>query len=732
MGFGMSSAFGGPIQMPTVERLASEGLRYNQFHTTALCSPTRTALLSGRNHHMNNMGAITETATAFPGNTGQRPNNVAPLAEMLRLNGYSTSFFGKNHETAAWEISPSGPTSRWPNRSGFDEFYGFMGGETNQWAPFLYHNFSPVEVPKDPNYHFMTDMTDKAIAWMQFQKALTPDQPFFMYFAPGATHAPHHVPKEWIAKYKGKFDAGWDAMREEVLARQIKLGVVPPGTKLAPKPEAIKDWAALSADEKKLFARQMEIFAGFGEHADTEIGRLIDAIEDTGQLDNTLVFYIVGDNGTSAEGGVNGMFNEMTYFNGVQETVADILKRYDELGRANVVPAHGRRLGRGGRHAVHVDQAGGVELRRHAQRDGRLLAEAHQGEGRSALAVPPRHRRGAHGARSGRPARAEDRQRHDAGAHRRREHGVHLRRRQGGGPPQDAVLRDLRQPRHLRRRLVRRDGAQGALGGAAARGTPEGHVGAVRHAQRLQPRERPGRQGPGEAEGDAGPVHEGGRQVPGAAHRRPGRSSASNPSVAGRPDLMGDRTSLTLHAGMKGMSENVFINVKNRSLTITADVEIPAGGANGVILAQGGRFGGWSLYFKGGKPIYTYNFLGLQRFYVTAAQALPAGKATIRLDFAYDGGGLGKGGVGTIYVNDKKVGEGRIERTQPMIFSADETADVGEDDATPVTEDYKPYDNKFTGKILKVTVDVKEMGAGVKAEAAKANAEAAKKIDAAK
>ena len=224
MGFGMSSAFGGPIHMPTVERLANDGLRYNQFHTTALCSPTRTALLSGRNHHTNNMGSITETATAFPGNTGQRPNSVAPLAEMLRLNGYSTSFFGKNHETAAWEVSPSGPTSRWPNRSGFDEFYGFMGGETNQWAPLLYHGMNRVELPKDPNYHFMTDMTNKAIGWVQYQKSLTPDRPFFMYFAPGATHAPHHVPKEWIAKYKGKFDQGWDAMREEVLARQIKLG----------------------------------------------------------------------------------------------------------------------------------------------------------------------------------------------------------------------------------------------------------------------------------------------------------------------------------------------------------------------------------------------------------------------------------------------------------------------------------------------------------------------------
>jgi arylsulfatase len=231
MGFGMSDAFGGPVHMPVATRLANDGLRYNQFHTTALCSPTRAALMSGRNHHVTNFGAIAEAATAFPGNTGSRPDSVAYLAEMVRLNGYATAQFGKNHETAAWEISPSGPTDRWPTRAGFDKFYGFMGGETNQWAPFIYDGMTPVEIPNDPNYHFSTDMTNKAIEWMQGVKSLTPDKPFYLYYAPGATHAPHHVPKEWIEKYKGKFDKGWDVMREETLARQIKLGVVPAGTK---------------------------------------------------------------------------------------------------------------------------------------------------------------------------------------------------------------------------------------------------------------------------------------------------------------------------------------------------------------------------------------------------------------------------------------------------------------------------------------------------------------------
>ncbi len=427
MGFGMSSAFGGPIHMPTVNRLARQGLRYNNFHTTALCSPTRTALLSGRNHHMNNMGGITEIATGFPGNTGQRPNNVAPLAEMLRLNGYSTAHFGKAHETAAWELSPSGPTDRWPTRSGFDKFYGFLGGETNQWSPLLYEDMTQIELPKNPNYHFMTDMTNQSIKWLQSQKSLTPDKPFFMYFAPGATHAPHHVPKDWIARYRGKFDGGWDKMREETLARQVALGVVPAGTKLAPKPEAIKDWDALSADEKKLFARQMEIYAAYGEYADTEIGRLIDSIHDMGQLDNTLVFYLVGDNGTSAEGGFNGMFNEMTYFNGVKETVPDILKHYDELGG----PSTFNHMSAGWAVAGDAPFTWTKQIASSygGTRNGMVVhwPKTNQGEGRSTIPVASRHRHRPDDPGGGRPARAEERQRHRAGSDRRSEPGLYPR-----------------------------------------------------------------------------------------------------------------------------------------------------------------------------------------------------------------------------------------------------------------------------------------------------------------
>ena len=706
MGFGMSSAFGGPIHMPTVERLANEGLRYNHFHTTALCSPTRTALLSGRNHHMNNMGAITEGATAFPGNTGQRPNNVAPLAEMLRLNGYSTAFFGKNHETAAWEVSPSGPTDRWPTRSGFDKFYGFIGGETNQWAPMLYDGMTQVELPKDPNYHLMTDMTNQAIHWMQYQKSLTPDKPFFVYFAPGATHAPHHVPKEWIAKYKGQFDQGWDKVREETLPRQIRLGVVPEGTTLAPKPEAIKDWDKLTADEKNLFTRQMEIFAGFGEYTDTEIGRLIQALEQTGQMDNTLIFYIVGDNGTSAEGGMNGLFNEMTYFNGVHETVQDILKRYDELGGPMSYPhmAAGWAVAGdtpftwtkqvasnfgGTRNGMVIHWPKGIKAKREVRAQFHhviditptVLEAAGLPEPKVVNGTPQAPIEGVSMVYTFGDAKAESRHTtqyfeilgnraiyHDgwlAGTVHRAPWELKPR-----GPLTDDKweLYDTRTDFSLANDLAAKNPAK------------------LKELQQLFLKEA--------VKNRVLPLDD--RVL-----------ERMNAATAGRPDLMAGRTSLTVYEGMTGMSENVFINTKNRSHTITAEVEIPQGGANGVILAQAGRFGGWSLYLKAGKPVYTYNFLGLQRSNIAATQPLPAGKATIRYEFASDGGGPGKGGMGTLFVNEKKVAEGRIEHTQCCAFSADEGADVGVDEGTPVTEDYKARDNKFTGKVEKVTVTLK-------------------------
>jgi len=727
MGFGQSSAFGGPIHTPTVESLANQGLRFNEFHTTALCSPSRSALLTGRNHHTNNTGSIMETATAFPGNTGQRPDSVAPLAMMLRYNGYTTAAFGKNHETAAWEVSPSGPTDRWPTRNGFDKFYGFMGGETNQWAPAIYDGMVKVEVPSDPNYHFMSDMTTQAIKWMQSVKSLTPDKPFFIYFAPGATHAPHHVPKEWIAKYKGKFDQGWDRLRDETLARQIKLGVVPPGTKLAPKPEAIKDWDKLTADEKKLFTRQMEVFAGFGEYADTEVGRLVDAIRDIGQLDNTLIFYIVGDNGASAEGGMNGMFNEMTYFNGVSESVQDVLKHYDELGGPNTYSHY----------AAGWAVAGDTPFTWTKQ-----VASSYGGTRNGMVVHWPKAIR----------ARGEIRsQWHhliDIAPTILEAAGLPEPKTVNGVPqtPMEGVsmlysFNDAKAPdRHVTQYFEifgnRAIYDKGWLAGTVHRAPWEMKPRATLNDDTWELYD---------ARTDFSLVNNLAKQNPGKLKELQDVFITEavkysvlpiddrvlervNPALAGRPDLMQGRTSLTVYEGMIGMSENVFINTKNMSHTITAKVDVPKGGAKGVILAQAGRFGGWSLYLKDGKPTYTYNFLGLQRFTIAATQPVPAGKATIRYEFAYDGGGLGKGGKGTILVNGKKVAEGRIERTQAMIFSADEGADVGEDGETPVVEDYGiPAPYKFTGKIDRVTVDVSAMTVADLAEANQARTAAAVK-----
>ena len=725
MGFGQSSAFGGPLNMRTLDGLANSGLRYNQFHTTALCSPSRAALLTGRNHHTNNMGSITETSTAFPGNTGQRPDSVAPLAKMLRYNGYNTAHFGKNHETSAWETSVAGPTDRWPTRNGFDKFYGFMGGETNQWAPAIYDGMIKIEVPKTPSYHFMTDMTNQSIKWMQSVKALTPEKPFFMYFAPGATHAPHHAPKEWIAKYKGKFDQGWDVLREETLARQIKLGVVPAGTKLAPKPEAIKDWATLSADEKKLFARQMEVFAGFAEYMDTEIGRLVKAISDMGQLDNTLIFYVVGDNGASAEGGMSGMFNEMTYFNGITETVQDIMKHYGELGGPNTYSHY----------AAGWAVAGNTPFTWTKQ-----VASSYGGTRNGMVVYWPKTIRAKGEVRS---------QWHhliDIAPTILQAAGLPEPKVVDGVPQSpiegvsmvysfnDAKAKDTRLTQYFEIFGNRAIYNEGWLAGTVHRAAWETKPRATLETDVWELYDTSkdfsltndlARQNPAKlAEMQALFLKEAEKyRVLPIDDRSLERTNAA---LVGRPDLMAGRTSLTVYEGMAGMSENVFISTKNVSHSITAEVEIPKGGAKGVILAQAGRFGGWSLYLKDGKPSYTYNFLGLQRFTVAAKQPVAAGKVTIRFEFAYDGGGLGKGGKGTLFVNGKKVAEGRIDRTQAMIFSADEGADVGEDGETPVVETYgiaAPY--KFTGKIARVTVDITPMKTAGTPQAHKAQTAAA-------
>jgi arylsulfatase len=708
LGFGVPGTFGGPVPMKTLDRLAQGGLRYNNFHTTALCSPTRAALKAGRNHHTLNMAFITEMATSIPGATGQIPNATAPLAEMLRLNGYATGAFGKWHETAAWEASVAGPFDRWPTRQGFDKFYGFLGGETNQWAPFLYDGVTEVELPKDPNYHFMTDMTDKARAWIKYQMALTPNKPAFIYFAPGATHAPHHVPKEWIARWKGKFDQGWDKLREETLARQIKMGVVPPGTRLAPKPPAIKDWDTLSADEKRLFTRQAEVFAAYAEFTDYEVGRMLNAFEEVGEADNTLVFYVAGDNGTSGEGGQSGMFNEYTYFNGVQEKVEDMLKRIDQWGGPETYPhmAAGWAVALnapfgwmkqvpsdfgGTRNGLVVHWPKGIKARNEiSSQFGHVIDVAPTVLQAAGLPEP----KVVNGTRqipmegtslvySFENAKAKERhttQYFEIAGNRAIYHDGWFARTIHRAPWESKPRRRLQDTSGWELYDVRSDFS---LANDIAAKNPK----KLADLQEVFLKE-------------ASKYH-----VLPMDDRVFERLDAAG---VGRPDLMGGRTSLTLAEGMTGMLEGVFINVKNRSKTITADVEVPQDGGNGTVIAQGGRFGGWALYVKNGVPAYDYNFLGLQRTSIAASKPLPPGKHTIRFDFAYDGGGPAKGGKGTLLVDNEKVAEGRIEVTQAGIFSADETADVGIDLGTPVVEaigaDAK---SRFTGRIPRVTIEVK-------------------------
>ena len=702
-GFGVASAFGGPVKEPVLDRLASEGLRFNNFNTTALCSPTRTALLTGYNHHSNNMGSIAEAATSFPGNTGVRPQTITPMAEVLRQNGYSTAAFGKYHETPPWEVSVSGGYDRWPTHSGFDKFYGFIGGETNQWAPTIYDGVTRVETPRTPNYHFTTDMTNQAISWIQAQHTLTPDKPFFTYFATGATHAPHHAPKEWIEKYKGKFAMGWDKLREQTLAKQIELGIVPKGTKLAPKPEAIKDWESLSAQEKELFAHEMEVFAGFAEFTDHEVGRLLDSLKDMGILDNTLVFYIVGDNGSSAEGNMTGLFNETAALNGIRENFDDVYKNMDKLGGPLTYPHY----------AAGWAVAGDAPFSYTKQ-----VASDFGGTRNGVVVYWPK----------GIQAKNEIRTQFS--------HAIDIAPTVYDAvkiPAPKVVNGIVQRPIEGTSMLYSFDGAKmptkhttqyfEMFGNRAI--YQDGWVARTIHreAWEFQPRTS--------LDKDVWQlfnVNEDFSEANDLAATNPKKLQELqkvflkeavkynvlpiddrslerlNPEIAGRPDLMGTRTSLTLYDGMN-VNEGAALNTKNHSYTVTADVDLADASSNGVIISQGGRFGGWSLYMKDGIAHHQYNYLGLERSNVGATKALTAGHHVIKYEFSIDEAKAGAGGTAVLSVDGEKVAEGKIPKTHPYLQSMDEGINVGADHETPVSEDYKEGDNKFTGKIQKVTIE---------------------------
>ncbi|MEU4811673.1 arylsulfatase [Nocardia fluminea] len=710
VGYGASSAFGGPAATPTAERLQSGGLTYNRFHTTALCAPTRAALLSGRNHHSVGMGSITETATAAPGLSGLRPNTKAALPMTLKLNGYSTAQFGKCHEVPPWQTSPVGPFDSWPTGGGgFEHFYGFIGGENNQYYPALYEGVTPVEAEKTPEegYHLTEDLADHAIDWVRTQKALAPEKPFFVYFAPGATHAPHHVPAEWADKYAGKFAAGWDAQREAIIARQKELGVVPADAALTARPDAIPSWDEMSDELKPVLERQMEVYAGFLEHTDFHIGRLIDAVESLGALENTLIYYIVGDNGASAEGTVNGAFNEMANFNGLAaiETPEFMVEVKDKLGGVDAynhysvgwawamctpfqwtkqVASHwgGTRNGTIVHWPAGIDSKGGIRSQFTHVIDvaPTILEAAGIPEPTFVMGVQQSPIEGTSMNYTFEEPDAPER--HDlqyfemAG-----NRGIYFK-------GWSAVTRHS-TPWLPNEELPALDDDiwelyDGHADFSQARDLAAQDPEKLAYLQRLWLIEA--------VKYNVLPIDD-------------RRFERLNPAIAGRPELIKGTTQV-LFPGMKRLSEHSVINIKNRSFSVTASIEVPERGVTrGVIIAQGGRFGGWALYFEDGHAAFVYNLLGMTEFTTTATETLPVGSHQVRAEFAYDGGGLAKGGDVTLFYDGLPVGKGRVEQTHPMIFSADETTDIGEDYGMPVSIAYAGA-SKFTGKIDVVQIDV--------------------------
>ncbi len=710
-GFGASSAFGGPCQTPNAERLAAAGLKFNRFHTTALCSPTRQAMLTGRNHHSVGMGCITELATGAPGYTSVLPNTVSPLARTLKLNGYSAAQFGKCHEVPVWETSPVGPFDAWPTGGGgFEYFYGFIGGEANQWYPTLYEGTTPVEPKKTPEdgYHLMQDMTDKAIDWIGQQRALASDKPFFVYFAPGATHAPHHVPKEWADKYKSKFDAGWDKLREETFARQKILGVIPEDCELTPRHKEIPGWDEMPEALKPVLRRQMEVYAGFMEYTDHHVGRLIDSLEKLNILDDTLVFYIIGDNGASAEGTLNGTFNEMLNFNGMAalETPEFLAARIDKFGS----PDSYNHFAVGWAHAMDTPYQWTKQVASHwgGTRNGTIVhwpkGIRSKGEIRSqfhhVIDVAPTILEAA-----GLPEPISVN-----GVQQRPIEGVSMLYAFN-----DASAADRHETQYFEM-----FGNRGIY-----------HKGWTAVTRHKTPWILMGEKVPPfdddvwelyDTNKDWSQANNLAKQMPEKLHELQrlwlmeavrynvlplddDLAKKMNPDTAGRPVLIRG-TSQVLFGGMGRLSENCVLNIKNKSHSVTAEIDVPESGAEGVIIAQGANIGGWCLYAKSGKLKYCYNLGGVQHFFVEADSPLPAGQHQVRMEFAYAGGGLGKGGKVTLYTDGKKVGDGDVAMTLAMVFSADDGCDIGQDTGAPVSPDYGPHGNAFNGRVRGVQLAI--------------------------
>jgi len=707
MGFGVSSAFGGPCEMPYAERLAEEGTRFTRFHTTALCSPTRQALLTGRNHHTVNMGAIAELATGMPGYTGVRPDDCATLAQMLRMNGYSTGAFGKMHQTPPWETSPSGPFDRWPTGEGFDKFYGFLGGDTHQYSPALIDGLTPIEAPKtaEEGYHLSEDLVDQLIQWSGNLNALTPDKPWFAYLSFGAVHAPHHVPKEYVERYRGKFDHGYEQQREITFARQIELGVIPKNAELTAWNEHIVAWDELTDDDQMVGTRLFEAYAAMSTHTDDQVGRLIDALEDQGVLDDTLVIYILGDNGSSAEAGYYGTFNEMAYQNNIQMTTDDIKPHLDEIGG----PTAFNHMPAGWAQAMNTPYQwskivashwGGTRTGMIARLPGRIPAGEMRSQFTHVIDVVPTILELA-----GIPVPNQV-------------NGIDQKSLEGFSflyAIDDTNAEERHRVQYFEiggNRGIYKDGWTAVTQHFLPWPDPNDKVPALNDDTWELYSPDDWTQANNIAAANPEKLQELQKQFLIEASKYnvlpidDRQRERFDPQIAGRPDLMAGRTTMTVRPGMARLNENTVLNMKNTSFTVTATLTVDEDPAEGAVVAQGGAFGGWCLYFLNGVPSYAHNYVGMEIFIVRADQAVGPGDHELQLRFDYDGGGAGRGGDITFICDGVEIGKGRIEKTVPAIFSFDEGLDVGLDTLEPVVPDYATSKGEFNGTIDKVVIDI--------------------------
>ena len=724
VGFGAPSTFGGPIPTPALDRVAHNGLRYNQFHTTAMCSPTRAALLTGRNHHTAHMGNICEIAYGFPGYDSVIPQSTATVAQILRMNGYGTALFGKAHLTPTWETGPAGPFDRWPTGLGFERFYGFLGGDTSQYEPALYDQTTPVEpyLGRD-DYHLSEDLADKAIDWIRLQQTSAPDTPFFLYFAPGATHSPHHVWPQWSEQFAGQFDDGWDALREQTYARQLEADIIPVGTRLTPRPEQIPAWADYDDRYKPVARRLMEVYAGFLAHTDAQVGRVIDAIEELGLADDTVIIYVCGDNGASAEGTIHGAWSAPAFQNGLPEDPEWLLAHIDDFGTARC------------ENHYNVGWAWALD----APFQWMKQVASHFGGTRNGLAISWPRGIGAAGEQRSQfhhvidlvptildiagiemPARVN-------GVEQQPIEGVSMRY-----SFDDAAAEGRRTTQYFEmfgNRAVYHDGwiaacFHGRLPWIRTETAPFGDS----ERWELYHLDDDFSQGVDLADEHPDTLAEL-QSVFDAEARRYGVYPLSDAMLARalptiRPSLLGDRTSVTYFPNQVRIPETATLSYTSTSFEIRARLQIPPGGAQGVVICIGGSMGGWSLYLQDGVPAFAYNYLGHELTTITAPEVLPEGPVALGLSFAYDGGGLGKGASVSLLADDAALTTGRVERTIPFrLCPSGETLDVGVDTGSPVA----PYGHAFgfTGRIDRIDVTVSEQPAELAAEIAEAEIRAA-------